>query len=158
MSALYLSDRAKLIRLAQSDSATTFTWQSAATTDITLASWDTRGYDEFWIIVSCGSIASGGVPRIKAVGGSTDNSTFADIAGSSGTALTATDDYKNFSYNYKKVFDSKRYYNVVVERPTGNTTIDAVHVLLLKSGGGAVTQDTTMGYRETVTGAIAGTA
>lgn len=149
MTTLYQTDREKIIRLAQSDDATIFTWQSAAQTDITVASFDTAGYKEFTVLVCCGSIATSGAPRIKSVSDSSDNSTFAALAGGAGVALTATDDYKNFAYNLRKGLASKRYYQVVVERPGGNCTVDAILVILKKSGGGAVTQDTTMGYRET---------
>lgn len=156
MAALYQTDRTKVIRLAQTDSATTFTWQSAAQTDITTAGFDTQGFSEFTVYVLLGSVASGGTPTIKEIDESSDNSSFTALAGSGGTALTDTDDYKMVVYNMKKKYTSKRYYRVVVSRAGGNTTVDGIIVVMKKAGRGTVTQSTTVGTRETATAPVAG--
>lgn len=100
----------------------TVTAGAAATTDIDATSVDMSGFEQVTFVVPIGTIVSGAVTSIKAQG-SSDNSSFSDLAGTSQT-IADTDDDKTFYVNVVK--PSYRYVRLVVDRGTQNATVGGI--------------------------------
>lgn len=100
----------------------TVTAGAAATTDIDATSVDMSGFEQVTFVVPIGTIVSGAVTSIKAQG-SSDNSSFSDLAGTSQT-IADTDDDKTFYVNVVK--PSHRYVRLVVDRGTQNATVGGI--------------------------------
>jgi len=100
----------------------TVTAGAAATTDINATSVDMLGFEQVTFVVPIGAIVAGAVTSIKAQG-SSDNSSFSDLAGTSQTIADADDD-KTFYINVVK--PSYRYVRLVVDRGTQNATVGGI--------------------------------
>ena len=100
----------------------TVTAGAAATTDIDATSVDMSGFEQVTFVVPIGTIVSGAVTSIKAQG-SSNNSSFSDLAGTSQT-IADTDADKTFYVNVVK--PSYRYVRLVVDRGTQNATVGGI--------------------------------
>ncbi len=125
---------------------------AAGTTAITSSSVDMAGFCSALFHIHLGAIVSGGVQSAK-LQGSNDDSTYADIEGSSVT-IADTDD--NGIVQMEIVRPTYRYYKVVVSRATQNTTVDSISVTLSNPLAAKPTA-TTLGNEQHVS-AGAGTA
>ena len=100
----------------------TTTAGAAGTSAIDATSVDMANFEQVTFIVPVGTIVSGAVTSIKAQG-SSDNSSFSDLVGTSQT-IADTDDDKTFYVNVVK--PTYRYVRLVVSRATQNATIGGV--------------------------------
>ena len=100
----------------------TVTAGAAGTTDISATSVDMLGFEQVTFVVPIGAIVSDAVTSIKAQG-SSDNSSFSDLAGTSQT-IADTDDDKTFYVNVVK--PSYRYVRLVVDRGTQDATVGGI--------------------------------
>jgi hypothetical protein len=100
----------------------TVTAGAAATTDINATSVDMANFESVTFVVPFGAIVSGAVTTIKAQG-SSDNSSFSDLTGTSQT-VADTDDDKTFYITLNK--PAHRYNRVVVDRATQNATVGGI--------------------------------
>jgi hypothetical protein len=100
----------------------TVTAGAAGTSAINATSVDMANFEQVTFIVPVGAIVSGAATSIKAQG-SSDNSSFSDIEGTSQT-IADTDDDKTFYVNLVK--PRHRYNRLVVSRATQNATIGGI--------------------------------
>lgn len=100
----------------------TVTAGAAGATAVNSSSVDMQNFEQATFIVPFGAIVSGAVTSIK-VQGSSDNSTFVDLAGTN-QAVADTDDDKTFYVNVIK--PNHRYLRLVVSRATQNATFGGV--------------------------------
>lgn len=100
----------------------TVTAGAAGTTDINATSVDMANFESVTFIVPIGTIVTGAVTSIKAQG-SSDNSSFSDLVGTSQT-IADTDDDKTFYITINK--PTYRYVRAVVDRGTQNATVGGI--------------------------------
>lgn len=131
--------------------------EAAATTDINSASVDMaadNGYEGVEFMVAFGTITSGAVTSVK-VQGSTDDSSFSDLTGTSAT-VADTDDNKIVVVEiYKPTY---RYLRVVVDRGTQNAVVDGIFARLHSNRLEAVSQSSDVISSEIHLSPAAGTA
>ncbi len=98
---------------------------AAGTTVQTSSAVDMAGFDGVRFIVSLGASVATAVAAVKASDCDTSGGTYADIAGSLGTAFTpTTDDNKVWVLDIYR--PTKRFVKCIVNRATANTTIDGI--------------------------------
>lgn len=97
---------------------------AAGQTDINSSSVDMSGFESATFIVSFGTVTSSAVTSIKAQQ-SADDSSFADLA-SSGITVTLNDSNK---LAILEVVKPTRYVRCVVDRGTGDATVDGIVAL-----------------------------
>lgn len=144
-----LSSRTSLKRVLNAVAAGTSTQTSSAV--------DLAGYQGVRFIVTLGAITATGVPQIKASDCDTSGGSYADIAGSLGTAFTAsTDDNKVWVLDIYR--PTKRYIKCIVLRTTANAVIDSIVAELYDGKVQPSTDDTTVLGRKLLVSPIDGTA
>ena len=100
---------------------------AAGTSDLTsLGSVDMQNYESVMFIIQFGAIVSGAATSVKAQQ-SADDSSFADLEGTSQTVLD-TEDSTAFIIDINKALD--RYVRPVILRATQNSTVESVTAIL----------------------------
>jgi hypothetical protein len=144
-----LSNRTSLKRVLNAVAAGTTTQTSSAV--------DLAGYQGVRFIVALGAITATGVPAVKASDCDTSGGTYADIAGSLGTAFTAsTDDNKLWVLDIYR--PTKRFLKCIVTRATANAVIDGVWAELYEGRVQPATDDTTVLGHKLLVSPVDGTA
>ena len=131
----------------------TVTAGAAGASSVNSSSIDMANFEQATFIVPFGTIVSTAVTSIK-VQGSSDNSSFTDLAGT-GVTIADTDDDKTFYVNVVK--PTYRYLRCVVSRATANATFGGVLVIQSNPRTMPVTQGTAVSGESWVSPA-AGTA
>ena len=128
---------------------------AAGTSDLTtLNSVDMQNYESVMFVIQFGAIVSGAATSVKTQQ-SADDSSFADLEGTSQTVLD-TDDNKAFVIDIVKPLD--RYVRPVVLRATQNSTIESITAVLYGARKMPITNDITIGGSETHVSPDEGTA
>lgn len=112
---------------------------AAGTTDVNCTSVDMSGFDAVAFVAAFGTITSSAVTSIK-VQGSSDNSTFVDLEG---TSVTVADDDDNQLFIAEVLRPSYRYIRLVIDRGTANAVIDSVTAIQHTPRYAPVTQPAT---------------
>jgi len=128
---------------------------AAGTSDLaTLNSVDMQNYESVMFVIQFGAIVAGAATSVKTQQ-SADDSSFADLEGTSQTVLD-TDDNKAFVIDIVKPLD--RYVRPVVLRATQNSTIESITAVLYGARKMPITNDATIGGSETHVSPDEGTA
>jgi hypothetical protein len=129
---------------------------AAGTTDITPASGiDMQGFEECTFLVVFGAITASAVTSIK-VQQSADDSSYADLEGTSVT-VADTDDDKVFHVTIKNPTD--RYLKCIIDRGTANAVLNSIVAVQTGAHKAPTTHDSsTHGGGETHVGPAEGTA
>lgn len=99
---------------------------AAGTTDIEPSAVDVAGFDGVAFLFSFGAITTNAVTSVKAQT-STDNSSFADLAGTAQTVADTNDD-KSFVMDIYQPLE--RYIKPVVDRGTANAVLNCIFAIL----------------------------
>lgn len=127
---------------------------AAGTTDVESASVDMQNFNAVCFVVSLGAITASAVTDVH-LEGSTDDSTFNDLAG---TAQTVADDDDNQIWILDLRYPTLRYIRCVVDRGTANAVVDGIVAIQYQADFVPVTHDsTTVGGSEINVGVAAGT-
>lgn len=116
---------------------------------------DMQGYEGVVFIADCGTLSSGAVTDLRAQD-STNNSTFADVAGSKQSWAQATDSNTSIVLDIYKPL--KRYVKPRITRATANAVINGIWAIQYQSRDQAVTQDTTVSHHNALVSPADGTA
>ncbi len=144
---MVLSEYTKLTRVSNA--------VAAGQTTINSDSVDTKAYDGCQFTVAFGAITSGAVTSIK-LQGSSDDSTWNDLAGTSQT-VADTDDNKLFIVD--TVLPTYRYQRCVVSRSTQDSVVDSIIATQYAAIDHPATHDTTtVGGSEYHATPVSGTA
>lgn len=142
-----LSKNAKLTRISNA--------AAAGTSDINSSSVDMKGFTAAQFIVAFGTITASAVTSIK-LQGSSDDSSFSDLEG---TSQTVADDDDDQCFIIDVDQPTYRYLRVVVDRGTQNAVVDGIFAQQYRGYDGPVTHDsTTVGGSEFHLSVGAGTA
>lgn len=145
---LQLSKGSKLVRLSNG--------VAAGTTDPTVSTVDTAGFNGCYLIFALGAITTGAVTSVKAqMGDASNGSDAADIAGSKVTFTDADDNKQAVIDIYRP---KQRYITPYIDRGTQNAVVDGVWALLYSDHKEPVTQDTTSVGTTTLVSPALGTA
>ena len=130
-------------------------FEGAGMTAITpTAGVDCANFQECTFIVGFEAIVATGVQSIK-VQQSDDDSTYADLAGSS---ISIADDGDNKLYIVSIKEPRKRYLKCIVSRATANSTVNGIFAILSGARKKPVTEDATVGSSESHASPAEGTA
>lgn len=131
---------------------------AAGTTDVDSEIVDTFGYEGVAFVTALGVLAASSAVTVKHQQNDVNSATgMADLAGSSHGPVAATDDNK---FILSEIFHpQERYVRQVTTRGDGgNSTIDALFVLLFRPINAAVTQGATVFGHEVLNSPGEGTA
>ena len=127
---------------------------AAGTADVDASSVDMQNYESVMFIVQFGTITATAVTSINAKQ-SSDDSSFADLAGTS-IAVADTDDDLAFVLDIVKPLD--RYVKPYIVRGTANAVVESITAILYGPRKMPITLDATIGGSETHVSPDEGTA